>query len=91
MLEPRNAYRILVMIPSRKCLLGTPKGRWKDYIKMNLWGTRYEDQMWMELAQECVQWLVFILAALNLWVMLPQFQFKKLFNTAQANHHKSTC
>jgi hypothetical protein len=25
----------------------------------------------MELAQDCVQWRAFVLAVLNLWVMLP--------------------
>jgi hypothetical protein len=34
--EPRNAYRLLAGNPEVKRPLGTPKRRWKDYIKMYL-------------------------------------------------------
>jgi hypothetical protein len=36
-------------------------------------GTDYGDILWMELAQNCVQWLSFILSVLSLWALLPLF------------------
>jgi len=39
-----GAYRVLVVKPERKRLLGRPRRRWKDNIKINLqdvrWGAR---------------------------------------------------
>jgi hypothetical protein len=35
MWEKRNAYRILVGMPERKSLLGRPRCRWVDNIKMD--------------------------------------------------------
>jgi hypothetical protein len=37
-IEKRNAYRILVGKPERKRLLGRPRRRWVDNIKMDLRG-----------------------------------------------------
>jgi hypothetical protein len=34
--EKRNAYRVLVAMPEGKRLLGRPKRRWVDNIKMDL-------------------------------------------------------
>jgi hypothetical protein len=34
--EKRNAYRILVGKPEGKILLGIPRRRWEDNIKMDL-------------------------------------------------------
>jgi hypothetical protein len=36
MVAKRNAYRILVGMPERRRLLGRPRRRWADNIKMNL-------------------------------------------------------
>jgi hypothetical protein len=32
----------------------------------------FDDGGWKELDQDCVQWQVFLLVVLNLWVLLPQ-------------------
>jgi len=42
-------------------------GRLKDLSKISS-----EDKMWMELAQDRVQWQALVLAVLNLLVLLPQ-------------------
>jgi hypothetical protein len=34
--EGRDVYRVLVGIPEGKCLLGRPRRRWEDNIKMDL-------------------------------------------------------
>jgi hypothetical protein len=36
MLEKRNAYRLLVGTPEEKRLLGRPRRRWVDNIRMDL-------------------------------------------------------
>jgi hypothetical protein len=38
MVEKRNAYRILVGNPEGKRVLGRPRRRWRDDIKMDLRG-----------------------------------------------------
>jgi hypothetical protein len=40
--------------------------------KTDLMEIGYEDEMWMELAQDRVQWQALVLAVLNLRVLLPQ-------------------
>jgi hypothetical protein len=40
--EMRNAYSILVGKPEGKRLLGTPRHRWEDNIRMDLWRNRVE-------------------------------------------------
>jgi hypothetical protein len=40
--------------------------------KVDIRGTGCEDGRWMELAQVRVQWRTLVLAALNLWVLLPE-------------------
>jgi hypothetical protein len=53
--EKRNAYRILVRTPEGKRLLGRPRNRWEDNIKMDHrvgWG----GMDWIDLAQDKEQW-----------------------------------
>jgi hypothetical protein len=55
--EDRGVHRMLVGKPERKRLLGRPRRRWEDNIKMNLQklggGGRGD---WMELAQDRDRW-----------------------------------
>jgi hypothetical protein len=41
-------------------------------VEMNFKEINFEDVRWMELAQDCIQWWVLVLAVLNLGVLLPQ-------------------
>jgi hypothetical protein len=46
----RNAYRILVVKPERKRLVGRPKRRWLDNIKIGLRDIGWGGMDWIELA-----------------------------------------
>jgi hypothetical protein len=48
--EIRNAYRILVGNPEGKRLLGKPRRRWADNIKINLREIGWDDGDWIDLA-----------------------------------------
>ncbi|KAJ4429614.1 hypothetical protein ANN_21800, partial [Periplaneta americana] len=57
--ESRNAYRVLV---------GRPRRRWEDNIKMNLREVGYDDREWINLAQDRDQWRAYVRTAMNLRV-----------------------
>jgi hypothetical protein len=48
--EKRNAYRILVENPEGKRLLGRPRRRWVDNIKMDLREIGWVGRDWIDLA-----------------------------------------
>jgi hypothetical protein len=48
--EMRSEYSILVGKPEGKKILGRPRGRWEDNIRMDL-RERWEGMYWMHLAQ----------------------------------------
>jgi hypothetical protein len=47
-----NAYRLLVRNPEGKKLLGRPRRRWVDNIKMDLDGRKWGAVDWIGLAQD---------------------------------------
>jgi hypothetical protein len=50
--EKRNVYVILVGKPEGKRLLGRPKRRWVDNIKIDLRETGWDGMDWIDLAQD---------------------------------------
>jgi hypothetical protein len=50
--EKRNAYRILVENLEGKRLLGRPRRRWVDNIKMDLREIGWDGGDWIDLAQD---------------------------------------
>jgi hypothetical protein len=62
----RIAYTILMRKSEGKRLLWRPRHEWKDSIKMDATEIGYEDVDWIKLAQERVQWRVFVNKAVNL-------------------------
>jgi hypothetical protein len=54
--------------PELKRLLGRPKRRWEDNIKMDLKKVGCGDMYWIELAQDRVRWLALVSAIMNLRV-----------------------
>jgi hypothetical protein len=66
--EKRNVYRLLVGKPEGKRLLGRPKHRWIDNIKMGLLEIGFGDVDWIGLAQDRYRWRALVNSVMNLWV-----------------------
>jgi hypothetical protein len=66
--ETRNAYRIFVGNPEGKRLLGRPRRRWVDNIKIDLREIEWDGGDWIDLAQDRDQWKALVNAVMNLWV-----------------------
>jgi hypothetical protein len=66
--ETRNAYRILVGKPEGKRLLGKPRRRWVDNIKMDLRVTEWDGMDWIQLAQDRDQCRALVNTVMNLRV-----------------------
>ena len=66
--EEREVYRILVGKPLRKRLVGRPRRRWVDNIRMDLQelGCGYMD--WIGLAQDRDSWRTLVSAVMNIRV-----------------------
>ncbi|KAJ4425988.1 hypothetical protein ANN_27614 [Periplaneta americana] len=64
--KSRNAYRVLVGRPEGKRSLGRPRRRWEDNIKMDLRELGYDDNDWINLAQDRDRWRGYVRATLNL-------------------------
>jgi hypothetical protein len=64
----RNTCRVLVGNPERKKLLGRPRRRWVDNIKMDLRKIGWVGGDWIDMAQDRDQWRVLENAVMNLRV-----------------------
>jgi hypothetical protein len=64
--EKRNTYRLLVERPVRKILLGRPRHRWVDNIKMDVGEVGWGDVDWIGLAQDRNRWRALMNSVLNL-------------------------
>jgi hypothetical protein len=66
--EGRGVCRVLVGRPKRKRPLGRPRRRWEGNINLDLREIRIYGANWIQLAQDRVQWRVFVNMMINLWV-----------------------
>jgi hypothetical protein len=66
--EKRNAYRLLVGKPAGKRLLGRPRRRWVDNIRMDLGEVGWGDVDWIGLVQDRNRWRALLNSVLNLRV-----------------------
>jgi hypothetical protein len=64
----RCLYRVLVGRPEYKRPLGRPSRRWEDNIKMDLRELRIDRMNCIRLAQDRVQWRIFVNTVMNLRV-----------------------
>jgi hypothetical protein len=64
--ESGDVYRILVGKPEGKRLLGRPKHRWQDNIKMDLQEVRCEGMDWIDLAEDRDRWRALVNTVMNL-------------------------
>ena len=61
-------YKVLVGKPYGKRLLGRPRRRWENNIKMDLQGVECGGMDWIELAQDSDRWQALVNAVMNLHV-----------------------
>jgi len=54
--ERRGDNRVLVGKPEGRRLLGTPRHRWEDNIKMDLQEVGYGGMDWIKLAEDTDSW-----------------------------------
>jgi hypothetical protein len=63
--ERRGIYRVLVGQPEGKRLLGRPRRRWEDNIKMNLREVGCGGMEWIGLPQDRDRWRALVNAVMN--------------------------
>jgi hypothetical protein len=63
--ERRGVYRVLVGKPEGKRLLGRPKHRWEDNIKIGLHEVGFGIMDWIDLAQNRDRWRALVNAVMN--------------------------
>jgi hypothetical protein len=68
MREGRSVYRVLVGRPEGKRPLARPRLRWEYNIKLELREIGIDGANWIRLAQDRVQWRVFVSMVMNLRV-----------------------
>jgi hypothetical protein len=66
--EGRGIYKVCVGRPEGNRPLGRSRRRWKDNIKLDLLGIWIDGANWIRLAQDRVQWWVFVSTVINLRV-----------------------
>jgi hypothetical protein len=67
--EVRGAYNILVGKPEGRRLLGRPRNRWEDNIKIDLREIGFGDVYWIHLAQDRDRWQALVNTVMNLRVL----------------------
>jgi hypothetical protein len=68
MWEKRNAYRILVGKSEGKILVGRPRRRWADNIKIDLRVIGWGGMDWIDLVQDGDCWRALVNTVMNLRV-----------------------
>jgi len=66
--ERRSVYRVLMGIPEGKRLLGRPRLRWENNIKMDFQEMGCGGVDWIELARDGDRWRALLNAVMKLWV-----------------------
>jgi len=66
--EERGVYRFLLGKPEERILLGRPRRRWVDNIRMDLQEVGCGYMEWIGLAQDRDRWRTFVSAVMNLRV-----------------------
>jgi hypothetical protein len=68
LMKERGVYRVLVGKPEGKILMGRPRHRWEDNIRMDLQEVRCGSMDWIGLAQDRERWPAVVNAVMNLRV-----------------------
>jgi len=75
MREKRGVYRNLVGKPEGQRLLGRPRCRWDNNIKMDLQEVGYGGMDWIELPQDRDRWRALVSTVMNLQVLQKNGEF----------------
>jgi hypothetical protein len=70
--EERKVYRVLVGKPEGKRLLGRPRRRWEDGIRMDLREIGLVGVDWIRLTQDRDRWRAVVSAVMNFRVLAPR-------------------
>jgi hypothetical protein len=70
--EERNVYKILTGKPEGKRLLGRPRRRWEDGIRMDLTEIGWGRVEWIQLAQDRDRGRAVVNTVMNLRVLEPR-------------------
>jgi hypothetical protein len=70
--EERKVYKVLVGKSDGKRLLGRPRSRWEDGVRMNLRDIGLGDVDWILLSQDRGRWRAVVSAVMNLRVLAPR-------------------
>jgi hypothetical protein len=63
--EKRNAYRTRMGKPEGKRLLGRPRRRWEDNIRIDLGEIGWGGMVWIDLVQDRDQWRALVNTVMN--------------------------
>jgi len=66
--ERISVYRVLVGNPEGKRLIGRPRSRWEDIIKMDFQEVGCGNMDWIKLAQDRDRWRALVIEVMNLRV-----------------------
>jgi len=66
--DRKGVFRVLLGKPEGKRLLGRPRRRWEDNIKMDIQEVGCGGMDWIEMAQDRDRWRALVNAVMNLWV-----------------------
>jgi hypothetical protein len=66
--DRRGAYKVSVRRPVRKRLLGRPRHRWEDNIKIDIHEVGWGGMDWIDLAQDRDRYWALVNAVMNFWV-----------------------
>jgi hypothetical protein len=61
-----GVYTVLVWRPEEKRLLGRPSVRWENNMKIDLRDIGIDGVNWIRLAQDRIEWRVFVNTLMNL-------------------------
>jgi hypothetical protein len=64
--------KVLMGKPEGKRLLGRPRRRWEDGIRMDLREIGWGCVEWIQFAQDRDRWLALVNTVMNLWVLAPR-------------------
>jgi hypothetical protein len=77
--EERNVYRVLMGKPEGKGLLGRPRRKWEDGIRMYLRDIGWRSADWIQLAHDRDRWPALVNTLMNLRFLAPRGSYVILY------------